>query len=515
MIRKLLLLSSLAILLASAAWGQVGVRKDDVVLTSRGSPAGGASVSICTSGLPTTGAQIIGGSLAVLTFASSPIGAGFVSSMGLTVSGFSGADSFLNGSYTIASVTSTTVTYALVHSNYTASSNGLAFQTGNASTPCAPLAQIFSDGNLTVPIAQPGLTADGIGNYGYWAAAGQYMAQFYGSTITTKVLPVTLSIPPGGTIANATNLVGPGNITGTFGGSPTLSVPLNSSVATGTGPLIVASTTQVTNLNAQLHGGLAAPGSAILGLTDSQAPTNKTINVGSNSIVQTTPSAGKYLRDNGTSFQPSSVAAAGAGGCSGVQFPQTLNDNATPSCVTPPTFVASGGSHAVGYVPDPGGSAGTTRFLREDATFAVPAGGATVATAYLTSSFTTTSATPANVTGLSFAVSANKNYTVSCNLDYSDSSSTAAPQIAWTGPASPTAVTFDAMSVTSSTQVSSTVATSFTSIGIAPATSTANFPLKITLTLLNGSNAGTIQLQAAVTNSGTLTILPGSCVMNN
>lgn len=39
-----------------------------------------------------------------------------------------------------------------------------------------------------------------------------------------------------------------------------------------------------------------------------------------------------------------------------------------------PVFVASGASHAVGAVPDPGASAGTTKFLREDATFAVPPG---------------------------------------------------------------------------------------------------------------------------------------------
>lgn len=42
-----------------------------------------------------------------------------------------------------------------------------------------------------------------------------------------------------------------------------------------------------------------------------------------------------------------------------------------------PVFVASGASHAPGVVPDPGSTAGTTRFLREDATFAVPPGTAT------------------------------------------------------------------------------------------------------------------------------------------
>lgn len=38
-------------------------------------------------------------------------------------------------------------------------------------------------------------------------------------------------------------------------------------------------------------------------------------------------------------------------------------------------FVGSGASHARGTVPTPGASAGTTRFLREDATWAAPAGG--------------------------------------------------------------------------------------------------------------------------------------------
>lgn len=36
---------------------------------------------------------------------------------------------------------------------------------------------------------------------------------------------------------------------------------------------------------------------------------------------------------------------------------------------------ASGANHAPGTVPDPGATAGTTNFLREDATWAVPSGG--------------------------------------------------------------------------------------------------------------------------------------------
>jgi hypothetical protein len=40
-----------------------------------------------------------------------------------------------------------------------------------------------------------------------------------------------------------------------------------------------------------------------------------------------------------------------------------------------PIFRASGSGHASGAVPDPGATAGTTRFLREDVTWAVPSGG--------------------------------------------------------------------------------------------------------------------------------------------
>jgi hypothetical protein len=40
-----------------------------------------------------------------------------------------------------------------------------------------------------------------------------------------------------------------------------------------------------------------------------------------------------------------------------------------------PVMVGSGASHAAGIVPDPGATAGTTRFLREDGTWVAPAGG--------------------------------------------------------------------------------------------------------------------------------------------
>jgi hypothetical protein len=108
-----------------------------------------------------------------------------------------------------------------------------------------------------------------------------------------------------------------------------------------------------------------------------------TYDISANTFKTSTNTAGHYPRNNGTQYVDATIAGADipatTSNCSGVQFAQGLNAGHTPICATPPTFVASGGSHAVGYVPDPGSSAGTTHFLREDASWAtIPSGGSTV-----------------------------------------------------------------------------------------------------------------------------------------
>jgi hypothetical protein len=135
-------------------------------------------------------------------------------------------------------------------------------------------------------------------------------------------------------------------------------------------------------------------------------------------------------------------------------------------------------------------------------------------TVYVTGNYTnaTTSFTP--VTGVSFAVNATTNYKVTCDLDYQTSATTADIKIEWTGPASPTAVTYDFKAdLTATTSATDSVATAFaTSLaGTGTPTTAANLPLRTSLTLINGANAGTLQLQAAATGTGTITIIPGSC----
>jgi len=54
--------------------------------------------------------------------------------------------------------------------------------------PCTPLALIYSDSGLTQALANP-TTTDGMGNYFFYAAPGQYEIEISGPSITTKQLP--------------------------------------------------------------------------------------------------------------------------------------------------------------------------------------------------------------------------------------------------------------------------------------------------------------------------------------
>lgn len=231
----------------------------------------------------------------------------------------------------------------------------------------------------------------------------------YGGYGSPAVNYAALSSPSGTTVA----LLGGVN---TFTNSNTFTQQIVSTVATGTAPFSIASTTQVANLNASLLGGLAAPASAIVGLTDTQALQNKTFDISANTLRNSSNTAGHYLRNNGAQYVDNTIQAADlpatTSPCSGVQLAVGLNSGGTSNCATPPTFGASGGSHAVGYVPDPGSSAGTIRFLREDATWQVPPGGNS--TVYNT----TASATAATIgsTTMVTAPASDTNYTFSAML---------------------------------------------------------------------------------------------------
>lgn len=71
-----------------------------------------------------------------------------------------------------------------------------------------------------------------------------------------------------------------------------------------------------------------------------------------------------------------------------------------------PVFGPSGPLHAVGAVPDPGATAGATRYLREDGTWTVPSGTGGTITGGTIDGAIIGSTTPASVSATSFSISA-------------------------------------------------------------------------------------------------------------
>lgn len=119
-----------------------------------------------------------------------------------------------------------------------------------------------------------------------------------------------------GTVSLGTSVdIDGGNIDDTAIGSSTASTgafttvsatgQFTSTVTTGTAPLVIASTTAVTNLNADLLDGQHAPSGTIVGTSDTQTLTNKTLT----SAVLTTPQINDTTADHQYIFAVSELAA--------------------------------------------------------------------------------------------------------------------------------------------------------------------------------------------------------------
>ena len=114
-----------------------------------------------------------------------------------------------------------------------------------------------------------------------------------GSSIPGSKLTVVGDINATGTVTGSNISVGGISISS---GIITAS-RFHSTVASGTAPFIVASDTVVTNLNASRLNGKTAPTGDIVGTTDAQTLTNKTINLANNSLTGTISSFNAALSD--------------------------------------------------------------------------------------------------------------------------------------------------------------------------------------------------------------------------
>lgn len=75
--------------------------------------------------------------------------------------------------------------------------NGELSAVNTTTQPGTPLASIFSDPDGVNPLANPMMT-DGLGNFQFWAAAGNYVVQIYGPGIANTQFLQPISIGGGG-----------------------------------------------------------------------------------------------------------------------------------------------------------------------------------------------------------------------------------------------------------------------------------------------------------------------------
>lgn len=192
---RLTLWAILAGLLASGPAFAQGYIYSQPVLNSRGAMVPGANVAVCTT-VASTAASVTN-NIATLTMASNPVTGGFTQGSTLIVSQFTGSDTYFNGTYTIAAISTTTISYGLTHANASATTNGVAVQRGTSSTACAPLATIYTDQTLAFTTPNP-FTTDAFGNLTFSSPSQNVQIQIYGSTVTLSLYTATIPCPSAG-----------------------------------------------------------------------------------------------------------------------------------------------------------------------------------------------------------------------------------------------------------------------------------------------------------------------------
>lgn len=131
--------------------------------------------------------------------------------------------------------------------------------------------------------------------------------------------------------------------------------------------------------------------------------------------------------------------------------------------------------------------------------------------AMLTSTYTNATTTASNITGLSFAVAASTNYTMTCDLFYQGSATTAGLDATITGPSTPTSVFYSYQASDTLTGIQDSVASAFgAKLVDGTITATTNFSSRVAMGLRNGTNSGTVQVQGSATGAGTVTVQAGS-----
>ena len=157
------------------------------------------------------------------------------------------------------------------------------------------------------------------------------------------------------------------------------------------------------------------------------------------------------------------------------------------------------------------GTPNGTKFIRDDGTLATPpTGGSSTANARVTADRTTTSLTAVNATDMVFAIPASETWTFEFNLRVG-SSSTAGIKLAITVPSGATFMATGLGNAASATAFTSEILSASGTLGVTyQLVNGQNGVVRITGTVVNGANAGNVQLQFAKVTSGTATVAANS-----
>jgi hypothetical protein len=219
---------------------------------------------------------------------------------------------------------------------------------------------LCENGTWTAPAGSPGVPAGG--------TAGQYLAKIDATNYNTQWVTPGGGNPPGGSTTQVQY-----NNAGAFGG-------IIGATTNGTILTMAAGDFALTDA---LHTNEAAPATPAAGknmtwtdTTDKRFHDKNDAGTIGTTVVSSSAAANQWAN---------SVSTAGVIGYAQPAFSNLSGTATTGQLPTLPTyaavgndFVASGASAAHGLVPTPGTTAGATRFLREDATWMVPAGGGNV-----------------------------------------------------------------------------------------------------------------------------------------
>ncbi|WP_035347238.1 GDSL-type esterase/lipase family protein [Edaphobacter aggregans] len=298
---------------------------------------------------------------------------------GLTMNIAGVTDASYNGSFVVTTTGPNTLTYTQSGANSTSSGGTISVLTGRYAL--YPMAEVLSVMNPATKLVDGTMTL--APNTVTWAANDpveepHYYQEKVGPDLeyVSQYVPRPTSAQQAGMQYEGNN--GPGLIGWTvtnsaaasnyFGNGGTHSAPAAAYVAKGVwlrSMIIDAGEQSVFTIHCNSHGCGKWNSSYNLFELDSSVATD-TI-----AFQPTTSSLSMVLRGTGYTFSPQGFTAGTIN--AGTVNATTLNGAVSASQL--PVFHASGASHAQGAVPDPGATTGTTRFLREDGTWAVPAGG--------------------------------------------------------------------------------------------------------------------------------------------